>query len=376
MKEVDLPTQMDPNFAAWTKHTKGIGLKLLLKEGHEVGKGLGKDKTGIVYPLQAQLREGKSTGLGYAAQDKSYQKEPLELPKPQGIPSWKKGASCEPLSHMHAVTYEQVQRQTKVIDMRGPQIREFTNYHEMSKAINHETNDFDGVKMSSVSFPELKHNLRLLVDISCNDLGEIESKITMEEDSLYLLKEEMKKLQKFSLKEKEKLTKLIEIKNMIHQYENSTKTLTEKLKLEKCVALFHSLQNTYSREFVAYDLTGLCSALVYPLVQEHLAAWEPHEKPKYGVEMFLLWREILLPPTSVEELALHNREMHDYERMLWDLWLPRIRDSVDLWNPRDYKNNKILKLFEKWRDVIPNWLFHYTLDHLVFSKLWRVLLNL
>lgn len=52
-KEEDMTTVNSAEFCGWEAHTRGIGSKLLLKMGYELGKGLGKTLSGRVEPVQA-----------------------------------------------------------------------------------------------------------------------------------------------------------------------------------------------------------------------------------------------------------------------------------------------------------------------------------
>eukprot|EP00474_Spongospora_subterranea_P003870 CRZ04328.1 hypothetical protein [Spongospora subterranea] len=45
-------TSVCPDFGSWIKHTRGIGMKLLIKDGYQLGKGIGKFEQGIVAPVR------------------------------------------------------------------------------------------------------------------------------------------------------------------------------------------------------------------------------------------------------------------------------------------------------------------------------------
>ncbi|XP_036441727.1 zinc finger CCCH-type with G patch domain-containing protein [Colossoma macropomum] len=60
-KEEDFTPANTAEFCGWEAHTRGIGSKLLLKMGYELGKGLGKTLSGRVEPVQAVvLPKGRS----------------------------------------------------------------------------------------------------------------------------------------------------------------------------------------------------------------------------------------------------------------------------------------------------------------------------
>uniref|UniRef100_A0A672Q7N4 G-patch domain-containing protein n=1 Tax=Sinocyclocheilus grahami TaxID=75366 RepID=A0A672Q7N4_SINGR len=63
-REEDIAQVNSAEFCGWEAHTRGIGSKLLLKMGYELGKGLGKTLSGRVEPVQAMvLPKGSSLDI-------------------------------------------------------------------------------------------------------------------------------------------------------------------------------------------------------------------------------------------------------------------------------------------------------------------------
>lgn len=92
------------------------------------------------------------------------------------------GALIEELQHAGAAPAEP----TKILDMRGPQVRVLTNL----EAINAEQTAVE----EDTPMPELQHNLRLMVDLAEAEIQQFDRKLRHERDTMAVLAGEQERL--------------------------------------------------------------------------------------------------------------------------------------------------------------------------------------
>jgi tuftelin-interacting protein 11 len=182
----------DPEHAKFESHSKGIGSKLLKAMGWKPGEGLGAKRDGIAKPLTAALRP-KLAGLGAAGGEKG-----LEQPgtRPQGDKTgvkkmsdgggesafklaWKarnrkRAAAKEVFKTANELLEEREGTEggvlgaagMTILDMTGPQTRVVTDMAQLSAKGEVSAGE-------DAHFPELQHNLKLLVELAEADIHQL-----------------------------------------------------------------------------------------------------------------------------------------------------------------------------------------------------------
>lgn len=363
---------------AFEKHTKGIGMKLLEKMGYK-GGGLGKNKQGIVAPIEAKLRP-KNQGMGYNDYKESAvqlpslqeleqrQKAPKALPELGGRPKeklWSKLATPRQKNRQDYMTAEELlakkQEQggseafvQKVFDMRGPQVRVLTNLENL--------NTEENAKEEDVPMPELQYNLRLIVDLAEVDIQKIDSNLRNEKEAAIRLKEEKDRLEIEAARQKRQLDNLDRIKGILDRVreENSAGTIT----LERLLKCFTDLQRRFPEDYKLCNLSCIACSFALPLFIRVFQGWDPLRNPSHGLEVMSSWRALL----QGEESSDIWDSTSIYSQLVFEVVVPAVRISgVNTWQARDPE--PMLRFLDCWEKLLPSSILDTILDDVVMPKL-------
>jgi len=431
---------VDKTFGKFEKHTKGFASKMMEKMGWTPGQGLGKEGVGIVQPIDVQVRP-RNQGLAYnnfKEQTKAVREIEKEVkerngikwdvessgeedeggkgrrkkgkgePKGEKVQSWKAGQQ----PGKRKVTYKSAQEllaeqlgnldggespvsdaggratgPAKIIDMTsagGPREVDLANLKSVSQAMT------DSMMDDARSLPELRHNMRLIVDLCQHDLLLLQKKKRAEDaKGEKLRREKLAVQQQLQVAERTK-TKMARVGALLAVFESHAALLAGEqdalVALNSYENLFARIERDLSEELPEYRLDELCVAAVTPWCQKLYAVeWHPLEDPERGVVFFRRWRRSFMVDPALGQAGTSKRElgairqMTPYESLLSLVWLSRIRQVIsNEWDPRS--PDDLIALLETWYGsssdnvpLLPQWLFLNILDQLITPKLERAL---
>ncbi|KAL1923074.1 uncharacterized protein VTP21DRAFT_9450 [Calcarisporiella thermophila] len=401
---------VEKDFAAFSRHTKGFGLKMLQKMGWREGQGLGSSGEGIARPIEVQLRPEK-VGIGFGSTKERAKSSLAEERRRRGgkvsgdenegehfvsvrpkANAWKKTAGATKAKIKYKTAEEIMQEadqqpeiapQVRIIDMTGPEARELGSVSEIrSQWMAPET---------MTRLPELRHNLRLIVDMSQADLENFTREKRIQAERVKFMEMERDRLQASISNEARKIKRTAELKNLAKECERISKLAQSAVapSMDLFEEPFSQIITNYMEEYESYHLDSLVISVMAPMVKQMLANWEPLKDPSLALDIFQKWRVLLRtnPPTPIlndplgmdlDEVPGRQRDaqlMTPFESMMYSIWLPKIRSAINNeWDIRDFE--PVITLLECWQPpLLPVFIYENILDQLVMPKLTREVNN-
>nr|CAG8600928.1 13643_t:CDS:10 [Entrophospora candida] len=346
------PKAVDKDFASFEKHTKGTASYIMSKMGYVPGRGLGSDGRGIVNPIEVKLRPSKM-GLAYRgftektdkgkSREKIIPEDDIEISSKveKRANEWKKSSQKKKRKDNYKTAEEIIRdvglapslQPQKIIDMTQPQIRELSTSQITSMPIPER----------SKYLIELRHNLRLIVDMSKLDLEQTseKQKLAMTGKSTAIIsKEQLEKNSSFDDK-------------TIKQFKDFLKIIND-------------CQVSVNNAMISAEIPSLNE-----IFSEHFQKL---------LEEFLQWKRLLRTslPTVTQSSHLNltrtdrQEKMSPYESMLWSIWLPKVQSSItNKWDVQDY--DPVVTLLSNWQPILPKFIYDNITTQLIVPKLLRKL---
>ncbi|KAJ3319406.1 Tuftelin-interacting protein 11 [Boothiomyces sp. JEL0866] len=375
------PVVLDQDFGAFNKHTKGFGLKMLLKQGYVPGQGLGKDGSGIATPIEVNLRpQGAGLGMVEEKSKTTKKQEEREVKGAVNLPSWKKAAVRKrkpKYKTAQQIIAEQLESgtvpvtaqptTTKIRDMTGKEEKIVTDMADLLK----EKED------TTERLPELRHNMKLLTDLCQNELLHIARQNRIEIAMQERYNSEIKATKELIAEHEQKLArleKLLDIAEQVKQINaaNSWKLtapdVDPKIINELFGKHFDSIVKNHIEEYQSYNLDSLVVSILTPVFKNNMKRWNPLENPIFMLDDLYQWSQLAVPSHDKDTMSL-------FEHLIYTYWLPKVRQAINNdWDP--YKPDPIVELIENWSKyptLIPNWLHSNIVNQLILPKLERAL---
>lgn len=382
------PPTVHKEFAKFATHGTGFGMKMLQKMGWQVGKGLGAEGEGIVNPIETKQRPNRmgiafkgfdertkqhkeeAVRRGEAVSDEEMTEAPVKSKKRRD--AWKKDAltpsedrSDEPAKPrkpkvVYKTANEIINEATitepvpqKIIDMTGPAAREISSISQIRS-------QSPTMMETSTRLPELRHNLRLIADLSLSDLDHLTREKRLAEARAQNLEVEKQQLEQRIESDSTEMQRIEELKRIGLEIQAISKSALATGAFEQgdITALFGEhfklLETQYSQEYRSFGLDSLVVSVWAPIMKYGCARWDVLSNPTWSADLVSRWRRLL--PCNGESDGMqrsgddymdmddgnHNRQrngrrnvgndtallMTPYESMMFSIWLPKVRSAI------------------------------------------------
>ncbi|CAJ2664750.1 unnamed protein product [Trifolium pratense] len=356
------------DFGAFENHTKRIGSKLLAKMGYKFGGGLGTNQQGILNPIEAmkpdilnRSNESKKTTTPLPTLQTEKKNAPVGDVQPtvgsSWLKQWKKKKKEEYVTAEDLLASKQEEDSEvvqKIYDMRGPEVRVYTNFSDL--------NVEEKAKEEDVPMPELQHNVALIVWFAEADIQKIDSDLRKERDIALSLKKEKENLEVEASFQKNQLDNYEKILNVLDQVgeENTIGTLT----LDSLAQCSRDMHKRYPEDYKLCNLSCIACSYALPLFIRVFQGWDPLRNPSHGLELVSQWKELLQGDDCFDIWDTSS----PYTHLVSEVVLPAVRISgINTWHARDPE--PMLRFLESWEKLLPSSVLATILDTIVMPKL-------
>ncbi|KAG8717170.1 hypothetical protein FRC08_008049 [Ceratobasidium sp. 394] len=386
--------------------------------GWEAGTGLGASREGIVTPIESKLRpqkaglafrgfsertdqskkeqkrkdkrEGKAVSSDSDEHGKQKKKKKSKLPgatldEGEQTPAWKRPKKSK--VRVEHKTYEEIVQDAgmdaaagigQIIDATGAVPREVDSITDIS-----------GWAPTSepTRLVEIRHNIRMIADLAKGDLDGLAREARALNERKRWVEDEEKRLRDKVSDEADLIARLQRVHLVVDEISAKAKAVAREAEprtaLDQFTPYFDQLLMEHSGEYERYRLDEVVVASVAPTIRRAMAQWQPLEAPTEFTDIFRRWKKAFRLRPPVESAALITRDpqptqsaaiieaqMTPYESLLWSVWLPRVRSSINNeWSPTEPYG--ALSLFDAWRDLLPAFIHDNVLDQLIIPKIQK-----
>jgi tuftelin-interacting protein 11 len=387
---------IDKDFGKFEKHTKGFGLKMLMKMGFN-GR-LGKQEQGLVNPVQAKLRP-KGMGLSFnnfkernesesfrnaqeeekAADAKGKKPVVEEEAFESREMNWKKGNRKQKTVYKTAADVTNKQQagvaqgpdKYQIVDMRGPHVKILSS-DQIATVDDEDPGWTPTASARSSQLPELQHNLRILVEMTEEDIEKIDREIRRAADSLQGLTLRRDRFAAQDAREKAAIQQTKDVLKLLDDCQEQVEAVANKSKsvparLNTIARTFEKIRQMYPQEWKAFNIASLAEPMVFPLFKAYFHNWDPlAQRPSAATADWqghlATWKLIL----SGEFFSKTNVDI--FRQLLDDTVVPVLHLVLSSqWNPREFA--PCIALLDLLRNLIPSSLHEDVRAHAIAPRL-------
>lgn len=395
-----------------------FGAKFLAKQGWAPGKGLGLHEDGRAVPVavgSVMRGEGIRSGIrtedskrearrrGEVIEDESDVKPGKRTSRKSSQrpaasqDGWKKHRKVK--VKVEHKTYEQLLAEEGidstrpdvglVLDARGGEVS-----YSLTSALTTQLKAVESISQLSLSswtptsdatqLPELRHNLRLIVDVTRADVGNLirEGK-AINERRRWSTRDEERSRQSAEASHKGNESVSTELTSAEIQTLEVIQSSVEKISVlsqreaGEGPASLHHLEESFNQLVINHDkeyrelgLDDVVVGAIDLVLRKTFAQWQPFEVSSDTLLSTLKpWKQAFnLEATRADSLEdASDRAMTAWESLLWHRWLPKVRSALN--NDWDVlEPQPAVHLIESWDPILPRFIHDNILDQLILPR--------